>query len=483
MDNIVVDAAGDVGVSSMIKAAKPELHSGSVLCSVRSAMKNFDGPGLTPKMVKGRTTTMASLDTCKYILDNMPGPRWVMWRSTQGNSFKESLTQHVAATHVQGVEDNVVEGVAQAAEAAEVEQEVAETKGSTLKKAFRTLNIDGSVRIDEASGKASVMDVIRLLSPGVSLDNARKMLSRLLEKDEVTELEQRGQLSGPQTHSPIMCTTSRSTEKGGLPRAARSFRRQSAEVITRVLGGDVSLCGEIEQRCARLGSTSEGRSNQAFMSGENGTEEQPAKRTRVGPEIMEFATEEQYEKYIKAGLQQEMVNIQQAIVKSEISLVMSLKEAFEKIQPLEPRQKIELSDRLSDVQKRYFRGGEESAMPVRDVRAITSSSTPAENAVVVATAVDPGHGTPTPNCSRDVRGAEVSIAMIATEMGVSVGGRGGLVGKNIKALYAERYGQNAANNIPKRKNTVYQGRPFKENMYFTRDRDLVERAIRMVVSM
>lgn len=209
------------------------------------------------------------------------------------------------------------------------------------------------------------------------------------------------------------------------------------------------------------------------MSGGNGIEDQqPAKRTRVGPEIMELATEEQYEKYIKAGLQQEMVGIQHAIasvqqemVNSEVSLVMSLKEAFEKIQPLEPRQKIELSDRLSDVQKRYFRGGEESAMPVR---AITSSSTPAGNAVVVATQVqqDPGHGIPTPNCSRDVRREEVSIAMIATEMGASVRGRGGLVGKKLKALYAERYGASAANNIPKR-NTVYQGRPFKGNMYLT----------------
>ncbi|CAM9978217.1 unnamed protein product, partial [Ectocarpus sp. 6 AP-2014] len=76
--------------------------------------------------------------------------------------------------------------------------------------------------------------------------------------------------------------------------AAKAFRRQSAEVITRVLGGDVSLCGEIEERCARLESTSEGRSYENFMAGGNRIEDQqPAKRTRIGPEIMQLASEDE----------------------------------------------------------------------------------------------------------------------------------------------------------------------------------------------
>lgn len=481
MDNVIVDG-GYVGVSSLIKAAMPELHSGSILRSARSAMKNFDGPGLTPKMVKGRMTTMASLDTCKYILDNLSGPRWLVWRTTQGKSFKESLTQHVAlnqslATPVQGVVEEV-------AEAAEVE-----TKESTLKKAFRTLDIDGSVRIDEASGKASIIDVIRLLCPDASPQYAAQMLIRLLERENADELREvcnsahnsdsiaarvhYTQINGKGRSTPVSDVKTIVEIMFLLPTsAAKAFRRQSAEVITRVLGGDVSLCGEIEERCARLESTSEGRSYQNFMVGGNRIEDQkPAKRTRIGPEIMQLASEDQYAKYVQVGLQQEMVN-------SEVSLVMSLKEAFEQITPLEDRQKIELCDRLSDIQGRAFRSTEEVAVP----RAITSSS-PVGNAVVVATQVqqDPGHGIPTPNCSRDVRGEEVSIAMIATEMGVSVRGRGGLVGKKLKALYAERYGANAANHIPKR-SVIYAGRPYMENSYYSRDRDLVERAVRMVFS-
>jgi len=245
------------------------------------------------------------------------------------------------------------------------------------------------------------------------------------------------------------------------------------------MGGDVSLCAEIEARCDRLQSSPQGQAYQNFvLGGNNASAEEPqAKRTRIGPEIMELASEAEYAKYVQVGLKKEMVN-------SEVSLVMSLKDAFEQIRPLEPRDRIELCDRLSDIQRRAFRSLE---VPP----AITSSSSVNSpvNAVALAAPArasstnqqqDPGHDIPTPQCSRGVRGEEVSIAMIANEMKVSIRGRGGLVGKKLKALYAERYGQNAANAIPKR-STVYLGRPYQENMYFARDKDLVERAIRIVV--
>lgn len=230
----------------------------------------------------------------------------------------------------------------------------------------------------------------------------------------------------------------------------------------------MSLCGEIEERCARLSSTPAGRSYQEFMTG--GENQQPeAKRTRIGPEIMDLASEEEYAQYVKLGLKTEMV-------KTEVSLVMSLKEAFEQITPLEERHKIELTDRISDIQRRAFRAIEAPA---------TTNSPVNVGAVVTAAPVtqqhDPGHDIPTPQCSPEVRGQEVSIAMVATEMGVGIRGRGGLVGRKLKALYAERYGSNAANEIPKR-HTVYSGRPYLENMYFARDKDLVERAISMVVT-
>ena len=445
MNNLIVQD-GEFGISSVLKAARPTLHPGGILRSARTAMKNFDGPtGLTSKMILGRMTQMASLDLTKYILDNLPGQSWAEWRTTQGDSFKESLAQRVAPK--------------------EVEQE---TKASVLKKALRTLDINAGARIDEASAQASILDVIRMQSPSVTPDGASQMLIRLLERDDATEdLQSEGlpislrdrihyiKINGVGHVTPVCDAKTMVEIIWSLDTTAgKSFKRESAQVMCQVMGGDVSLCAEIEARNDRLKSTPAGRSYQGFVLGGATAQEPQAKRTRIGPPIIELASEEEYAKYVQVGLKHEMV-------KSEVCLVMSLKDALEKIRPLEPRDRIELCDRLTEIQQRAFRGLK-APRP-----AITQQQ-------------DPGQDIPTPLCSLGVRGEEISIAMIATELGVSIRGRGGLIGKKLKALYAERYGQNAANKIPKRP-VIYAGRPYHENCYWRRDRDLVERAITSVI--
>ena len=374
MDKVIVESSsGLIGVSNLIKAAMPELHPGSILRSVNAAMRNADRPSLTTKTVRGRKTSMASLDVCKYILDHMPGHRWVMWRITHGESFKESLSQHVeqARSTIEVLEDaEHVHGGSQ-------EEELQETKASTLKKALRTLDIQGSARIHEELGEVSIIDVIRLQCPEASAQYSAQMLIRLLEKEDVTELGEVCnsantsnsiasrvhyiQINGKGRATPV-CDAKTIVEIIWLlpTSAARSFRRQSAETICRVLGGDVSLCGEIEEKCARLSTTSEGRSYQNFMMG---GEEPAVKRTRIGPEIMELASEEQYAKYVKMEVDYKLAVLSGQAkdqhvkeVKAEVSLVMSLKDAFEVVGPLEARHKIELTDKISDIQKRASAG-------------------------------------------------------------------------------------------------------------------------------
>lgn len=345
------------------------------------------------------------------------------------------------------------------------------------------------MRIDEASGKASVIDVIKILSPGLTTHGASQMLIRLLEKEDATDPRvvlinednpnpnsiapriQYVQINGKGRSTPVTDAKTIVEIIWLLPAsAAKSFKRESAQVICKVMGGDVSLCAEIEARCDRLQSTPQGQAFQDFvLSGNNTPEEPQAKRTRLGPPIMQLASEEEYAMYVQVGLKQEMVN-------SEVSLVMSLKDAFEQIRPLEPRDRIELCDRLTEIQQRAFRSLEEKVSPVLPaiVNCETSTAPTSTNQQQ-----DPGHDIPTPQCSRGVRGEEISISMIASEMGVSVRGRGGLVGKKLKALYAERYGESAANNIPKRP-VIYAGRPYHEHCYWRRDKDLVERAVRAV---
>lgn len=87
----------------------------------------------------------------------------------------------------------------------------------------------------------------------------------------------------------------------------------------------------------------------------------------------------------------------------------------------------------------------------------------------------------TPQCSAAIRGSETSIHVVCAKMGVSIGERAGQIGKAIKRLYALRYGTEAAANIPKRR-TMFRGKPFLENTYYTRDEGLIEQAVREVLT-
>ena len=59
--------------------------------------------------------------------------------------------------------------------------------------------------------------------------------------------------------------------------AAKEVHRTAAKTICRPLGADTGLCNDIEQRCARLQSTEEGRVYQKFV-----IDQGPAKETRSG---------------------------------------------------------------------------------------------------------------------------------------------------------------------------------------------------------
>ena len=70
---------------------------------------------------------------------------------------------------------------------------------------------------------------------------------------------------------------------------------------------------------------------------------------------------------------------------------------------------------------------------------------------------------------------EISILMVAIEMGITVGERGGAVVK----LWREKHGHDSNTQPPKRE-TTFRGKPFKENTYYRRDLEIMRRAIREV---
>ena len=71
--------------------------------------------------------------------------------------------------------------------------------------------------------------------------------------------------------------------------------------------------------------------------------------------------------------------------------------------------------------------------------------------------------------------------MLATEMHIRVGDRAAQVGQRMKTLYAQRYGDAAAQAIPKRE-TIFRGKPLHENTYYKRDKALLQQAIQEVMA-
>lgn len=251
----------------------------------------------------------------------------------------------------------------------------------------------------------------------------------------------------------------------------------------------MSLVSEIEARHATLQSTEEGMAYQQFMTGE-----QPhAKKARFGPPAMMHASEGDYEKFVEMEVNHELAmrksqnerelttgrnKFIREQLQDEVGIVLTMKDAFEAIRPLGDTQKIELYDKMSDIQYHMFR-------KLGKTTHETEGTAPTETVLAVATAVvetphvDPGNGVATPECHASVRGDEISIAQISGFMGIRLGPLAGQVGKRMKALYTAQYGAFAGANIPKR-TTKFNGKAFSENVYWSRDRLLMEQAIREV---
>ncbi|CAM9896841.1 unnamed protein product [Ectocarpus sp. 6 AP-2014] len=485
IDNIVIDASsGDVAVKSMIKNIMPNLSESGVLKTVHRVLGDYNGPKMSTRLMNGRLACAATLELCYEILDKMTGPPWRKWREESGNAFKGALRERVESARSSSQSEQL-----QLQPPPQPQQQVG-IKTAVLQNALRSINMNGSVRIDDGLGKASIIDTTRLVCPGASPVYAAQMFTRVLEK----ERDDGGNsfMRGKQTPTPIADRVDYIRINGHgkvtpvsdantiveiiwlLPSgAAKEFRRRSAETICRVLGGDISLCGEIEQRCARLQSTEEGRAYQSFV-----TDQGPAKKQRAAmPAWFEYATADEKRACISIEATTSIVLAKKALVLRDIDVFETCKEKLKSVGQFDERATIEFADRIKDVQRRPTRVDNMiTAAPAADTSPVSVCV-----AMPVDDTIDPETGllTATPKCSPSVRGPETSICVEAGKMGISVGEKAGQVGKVVKRLYSKRYGQEAGRKIPKR-STTFRGKPFGENTYYARDSDLIQRAIRIV---
>ncbi|CAM9208873.1 unnamed protein product [Ectocarpus sp. 8 AP-2014] len=430
INNIVIDASsGDVAVKSMIKNIMPNLSESGILKTVHRVLGDYNGPKMSTRLMNGRLACAATLELCYEILDKMSGDPWRKWREESGNAFKEALRERV-----ESVRSSIINSQTEQLQLQPPPQpppqrrEQVGIKTAVLKNALRSVNIHGSVRIDDGLGKASVIDTVRLVSPTASPAYAAQMFTRILEKerDDGGKTCVRDRIDA-QTPTPIADRVDyiRINGRGKvtpvsdaktiveiiwlLPSgAAKEFRRQSAETICRVLGGDISLCGEIEQRCARLQSTLEGRAYQSFMNDQG-----PAKKQRAAmPTWFEYATADEKRAYVSIEATTSIVLAKKALVLGEIDVFKTCKEELKSVGQFDERDEIEFADRIKDVQRRATRVDNmiTAAPAVVDTSPVSMCV-----AMSVDDTIDPETGllTATPKCSPSVRGPETSICVEA----------------------------------------------------------------------
>lgn len=336
-------------------------------------------------------------------------------------------------------------------------------------------NMDSStIRVDTTSKKGSAKDVIRMVL-GCSSSAATTTLSRvfLTSEDMVTRCE-RMRINGKGKPTPCADAKTLVELVYLLPgRKAHAFRRQSSEKVVRLLGGDVSLCAEIEARHATLQSTEQGRATQDFLLNDSQaiTDQSPAKKRRSeAPFWFEHASDEEKRAFVSSMAAK-------ATVVEQVDMYDICKEKLESVNQFSTRDAIEFADRVKDAQRRASRASNMLTAAAVDNTAATSAVV----ARPVDDTIDPETGLliATPKCEESVRGPETSICNEASKLGVAVGEKAGQVGKVLKGLYSKRYGVRAGQNIPKRP-TTYRGKPFDENCYWSRDADLIHEAIRIV---
>jgi hypothetical protein len=322
--------------------------------------------------------------------------------------------------------------------------------------------ITGSIRVDTATQKGSVIDVIRLVQQ-CNASDASTYFKRLIN-DLGTELGTRCPLlriNGRGQATP--CADARTLVEivWALPsKAAREFRRRSAQTVCRVLGGDLSLAAEIEAQHDSLQQEEGGRAAQGFLLN-NGAQ----RSTSDLPLALQIATAAQKSAYFDFWLQERQqqleerrLSVQQQMLQQEVAFVQSGYDLLAGLGVADARDKIACGDL---------------------VRRMLQQESHAQSSSSSSTALVPPDdlSVPTPECDPVHRGAEISMHSVAARLNLRIpSGKESQVGKAIKRMYAVKYGQAAASRIPKR-DVPFRGQIFAENTYWQRDVELVEQAI------
>ncbi|CAK8996123.1 EsV-1-210/211 paralog [Durusdinium trenchii] len=297
----------------------------------------------------------------------------------------------------------------------------------------------GKVRFDAATKRGSVLDVIGVVTR-LDSTNRTNALNRL-EKVQPGLVGRflRLKINGKVRSAP---QEGKETPTGAfrdlielvmvLPGArANSFRRTAANYLARLMGGDLSLVGEILSTNASVPQEVRDVMLQGMAKPGRPFEEQLERKRRF------YEIEE--------------MDARASILQSEAE-EKKTKVVREKVQC------IQMFGDLSDCDKIYYKSF---------VRRTLFGN--------VSGPITPGQIEDTEE-ENGGRGKETNIHIVAEEIGYDVSKCSSWVGRVLARMWRERH---PGEQIPKRL-VPFNGRVIKENGYFDCDRDLIERAIRQV---
>lgn len=291
-----------------------------------------------------------------------------------------------------------------------------------------------NIRIDEESKKASVLDIIMIIT-GKNSGNASNVV-KTLPNDLTQEISQL-RINGKGRETPVADAKTLVQIIWELPgKAAKAFRRDCANYICRILGGDPTLVKEMEIRVAET-STKE---REFFMSGTVVPDE----------EMLEMADRKML---AKRRLVAEVEEREHAVKRLKI-------ENEEKEQTVK-RMNIENMQRLCDFMPDEEMD-ERDRLMLQDMRRRFLNEQMRGQLTVTNGDVEPMR-------------QEISFPQVARKYGLKYAPQSaGSIGVLMKRLYVARH----LVDPPKRRAT-YQGRPIDENAYWDDDEDIMRAAITM----
>lgn len=289
MEKVRVDLESrQVVLLDVLNAAITGLHRQGTSRVLGRVLEKYDGTQPSKMRVNssGNPNIVGTLGACMFLLDNIPGEKWDKWRQECGTEFKDKLTKHVG-TGIKSTTGPTITPVASKKNSSmdvHSESDSESTKTQLMQKHLQVVNIVGYMRIDEKSGLASAIDVIRMTNPEVNPRYAGVILTRLLRTDDrVPSLRSRVEyrkVNGVGHITPLTDVKTLLEILWTMPGAGgRKYRRTLSKVLCRVMGGDITLCDEIEETNRVFQSTAEGKAVQRAL-GEPVTFKEDSRKVR-----------------------------------------------------------------------------------------------------------------------------------------------------------------------------------------------------------